>query len=474
MSTANQQTLAELGASDRPPILEKGSYVPWASQFLGIPNDINNSMDACLDAQTMWARIRRLMHGSDISEQERHSRLINEFDKFVVVEGESLTSMYDRNQAVIQDGRVDIQSKNVGYAGNGNRNAGRQNINQAANIGIGMTNVQCYNCNEKGHYARDCPKPRVRDAKYFREKMLLATKDEAEVHLDEEENDFMFDNAYRDDTLEELSATVIMMSRIQPADGKSDVEPKYDAEVISVVNASQINLINGMLSKGVHEKKNHEKIKTVIHTSTDDQIDSDIIFDNPYVEDNSGQDAHDSNAHDQSYADIESLIYNVQVEAENQQKMNNELKSKKRCYKRNLRLVRNGLKSNKLKVDLTDYEETLEDAKKSQLKMKDKMIQLDYSKLNAIYESFGPQTEILVEQTYFSYPSTSNVSLESSLEKSDIPPKKMPSESKLLKLFVNLDKEIKELGHLNIDLKMDKDRAFPYENKVGIRWLFTQ
>ncbi|GJU43906.1 hypothetical protein Tco_1201172 [Tanacetum coccineum] len=34
MSTTNQQTLAELGASYRPLNLEKGSYVPWASQFL--------------------------------------------------------------------------------------------------------------------------------------------------------------------------------------------------------------------------------------------------------------------------------------------------------------------------------------------------------------------------------------------------------------------------------------------------------
>ncbi|GKF77159.1 hypothetical protein Tco_0229629, partial [Tanacetum coccineum] len=42
------------------------------------------------------------------------------------------TSSNIRNQAVIQDGRVDIQSKNVGYAGNGNRNAGRPNKNQIA------------------------------------------------------------------------------------------------------------------------------------------------------------------------------------------------------------------------------------------------------------------------------------------------------------------------------------------------------
>ncbi|GKC74840.1 hypothetical protein Tco_1120723 [Tanacetum coccineum] len=36
-----------------------------------------------------------------------------------------------RNQAVTQDGRVDIQTKNAGYDGNGKRNAGRQNKNQA-------------------------------------------------------------------------------------------------------------------------------------------------------------------------------------------------------------------------------------------------------------------------------------------------------------------------------------------------------
>ncbi|GJU91709.1 hypothetical protein Tco_1304132 [Tanacetum coccineum] len=39
------------------------------------------------------------------------------------------TSSNTRNQVVIQDGRVDIQTKNAGYGGNGNRNARRQNMN---------------------------------------------------------------------------------------------------------------------------------------------------------------------------------------------------------------------------------------------------------------------------------------------------------------------------------------------------------
>ncbi|GKA95458.1 hypothetical protein Tco_0817496 [Tanacetum coccineum] len=156
--------------------------------------------------------------------------------------------------------------------------------------------------------------------------MLLATKDEAEVHLDEEENDFMLDNSCGDNALEELNATVIMMVRIQPTDDKSYAEPTYDAELISEVNASQIDMINGLLSKSDHEQRHHEKLETIIHTSGDDQIDSDIIFDDLYVDNNSRQAEHDTNAHDQSLHDFESLINNVQVEAENLRKMYIELK----------------------------------------------------------------------------------------------------------------------------------------------------
>ncbi|GJZ69940.1 hypothetical protein Tco_0633490 [Tanacetum coccineum] len=231
-----------------------------------IPNDIYNSADACKNAKEMWERIKRLMFGSDVTSYVRHSRLMDEFDKFAVKEGESLESVYERlttlvnimdrnnirpilmlintkflnclqpewrkyvtmkaaknhdplallvhsnasssqshanssyspqpyyvthpssvvdyedeyqgelqgdsqkdklttammllaqaitqkssihtnnrlctssntrNQAVVQDGRIDIQTRNTGYGGNGNRNAGRQNKNQAFNAGNG-------------------------------------------------------------------------------------------------------------------------------------------------------------------------------------------------------------------------------------------------------------------------------------------------------------------------------------------------
>ncbi|GJX65676.1 retrovirus-related pol polyprotein from transposon TNT 1-94 [Tanacetum coccineum] len=159
-------------------------------------------------------------------------------------------------------------------------------------------NIQCYNCNARGHYACDCPKPKVRDAKYFREQMLLEMKHEAGGTLNEEENDFMLNNAYGNETLEELTAAVIMIARIQPADDNAETTPKYDAEAVSEVNASHINLISSMISKEVHEHMNYEKLKIVINTSDGDQIDCNIIFDDPYVENNGGTVSHDSNAPD--------------------------------------------------------------------------------------------------------------------------------------------------------------------------------
>nr|GEZ63374.1 hypothetical protein [Tanacetum cinerariifolium] len=167
--------------------------------------------------------------------------------------------------------------------------------------------------------------------------MLLATKDEASVHLEEEENNFMLVNAYGDDTLEELNASVIMMACIQPTNDKSNAEPTYDAKSISEVNAFQITMINGLLSKSDHEHRHHEKLETIIHTSADDQIESDIIFDDPYMDNNSGQAEHDTNARDQPLPDFKSLINNVQLEAENQRKLNIELKKKKALLQRKLR-----------------------------------------------------------------------------------------------------------------------------------------
>ncbi|GJS96045.1 hypothetical protein Tco_0803013 [Tanacetum coccineum] len=124
-----------------------------------------------------------------------------------------------RNQAVVQDGRVDIQTKNAGYSGNANKNA-REETNSRFNAG------------NAGHYARECQKPKFCDEKYFREQMLLATKDEVRSNLNNEENDCMLDTSYGED-LEELTAVVMLMAQLQPVDDNAKIVPSYDAKAVS-------------------------------------------------------------------------------------------------------------------------------------------------------------------------------------------------------------------------------------------------
>ncbi|GJS93548.1 gag-pol polyprotein [Tanacetum coccineum] len=97
-----------------------------------------------------------------------------------------------KNQAIVQADKVNIQSRNVGNDGKIARclynvqeetaegsNVQKENENVHRNLQTSsrnVTNVQCYNYNEKGHYARNCPKPKVQDSKYFMEQMLLAKR----------------------------------------------------------------------------------------------------------------------------------------------------------------------------------------------------------------------------------------------------------------------------------------------------------
>ncbi|GKA20053.1 hypothetical protein Tco_0699968 [Tanacetum coccineum] len=128
-----------------------------------------------------------------------------------------------------------------------------------------------------------------------------------------------------------------------------------------------------------------------------------------------------------------------------------------------------------VKLDMHDTEEILNDAEESQVKMKEKKFPVNYAKINQLCDMFVPQMELSIEQRYFLESSTSNVSPESSPQKSNLPPKKMPNESQLLKLFINLDNEINELGKLiNIHHYIDRDKSFFYDNKDDIRRIFTR
>ncbi|GJR83949.1 hypothetical protein Tco_0154734 [Tanacetum coccineum] len=157
-------------------------------------------------------------------------------------------------------------------------------------------------------------------------------------------------------------------------------------------------------------------LKTIIHTSDDDQIDSNIIFDDPFVENNGA-----------------GLGY------KNPERLKKAIAAQPKMYNGDM------LYSVNLKIDSPDSEETLEDAEESRLKMRNKMVQINYGKLNVLYKTFVPQQEFSVEQTYFSISSTSTNGSESKAVTLDLPIPKMSKEKNLKELKEELIVEKNEL-----------------------------
>ncbi|GJX79463.1 hypothetical protein Tco_0327612 [Tanacetum coccineum] len=416
MSTLNQQTLADSGANERPPMLKKGNYIPWESRF-------RRFLDNKLEYGERMNEFQRLMFGSSFS-HVRHSRLMDEFDKFAAKEGESLESVYerlttlvniiDRNNVRPIPVSINTKSSNclihvleqICYHG-------RQNRNQAFNVGTGngesnqivqcvpqtestprKANVQCYNCNEKGHYACD-------------------------------------------------------------SDGNAETVPSYDAKAVSEVNASS---------------KVHEQLEKKAFKEREDRYLDDILD----LEEKLS--SHDRIVYKmgQSIQTIHMLgkkpnkVYDPFLKAglgyTNPVRLKKAIAAQPKMYDGDL------IHNNKLVIHTTDSEETLEDAEESRNKMRHKMVQIDYEKLNALYETFVPQQELSAEQTYFSIPSTSDNGSTSKDVPSESPGPKMPTESRLLTMIDTLgDTIIGFQTRINKTFLQDTERRWLSDSQNELR-----
>ncbi|GJV92793.1 reverse transcriptase domain-containing protein [Tanacetum coccineum] len=204
------------------------------------------------------------------------------------------SSSNTRSQAVVQADKVNIQSRNVKINGR----SARRLYNEDTAEGI---NVQ---------------KETKNDSKYFMEPMLLVKKDETRVILSNKQNDFLLTDTIQMEELKELSANICMMARIQPVNIYSDEFLSYDYAFISEVQTPSTSYVNPLFTDDDHEQMYHEQPKIINSTIGEDQINSNIIFDDPNVKVNNGSVDHDKYVHD--LYELEQLARNAYKEAEKQ------------------------------------------------------------------------------------------------------------------------------------------------------------
>nr|GEW23848.1 putative Gag-Pol polyprotein [Tanacetum cinerariifolium] len=102
----------------------------------------------------------------------------------------------------------------------------------------------------------------------------------------------------------------------------SDEGPSYDSTFISEVQTPSTSYINPLFASN-HEQTYHKQPNIINSTIGDDQINSNIILDDPNVKVNSSSVEHDKNAHDPHDNELEQLARNAYKEAEKQQIISN-------------------------------------------------------------------------------------------------------------------------------------------------------
>ncbi|GJU60265.1 hypothetical protein Tco_1238031 [Tanacetum coccineum] len=142
MST--QQDIYVVGSENRPPMLNKDNYVPWSSRLLryekskpngnllvksilegqykyrmieelgdpdrtpliilmGLLEDIYVVLNSCSIDHEIWLRVQQMMKVTDIRVQEKEVKLLNELERSMSTEGESIESYYHRFAKLMND-----------------------------------------------------------------------------------------------------------------------------------------------------------------------------------------------------------------------------------------------------------------------------------------------------------------------------------------------------------------------------------
>nr|GEX39205.1 probable NADH dehydrogenase [ubiquinone] 1 alpha subcomplex subunit 5, mitochondrial [Tanacetum cinerariifolium] len=354
-------------------------------------------------SKDIWDRVKLLIEGSELSLQERESKLYNEFDTFTSDKGETIYSYYLRFSQLMND------------------------INT-----IGTSYCKLMYSIEEGTYSE-----------WFKEKMQLAQAQEARVALDEEHIAFLEDKGEivdSDPASQALTTNVIFQTDgINAFDSNVDEAPTESASFMANLSDYGLDVLfevpnyntyhdNIVFEHNVQEMQYSDQ--PVIDDDLNIEITSDInvISYDQYIKESEYELVQSNASPVQQYAMIMSVIEEMSNQVAKSNAVNQENKTVNESLIAELERCKDQIKNFKerQKFDLTNKEKYIDGqmreeklilAEESRIKMLEKqnypivkekrvdITPIDYTALNRMYEHFVKhfvtQKQLSTEQAFW-------------------------------------------------------------------------
>nr|GFA53042.1 hypothetical protein [Tanacetum cinerariifolium] len=178
-----------------------------------IGDEIYSTVDACQIAQEKLEAIERSQQGESLNIQDQYQKEVNELCAerlarnanplaLVATAQENQDPYYQTSKSqksYAQSSKPSIPTRShttTRYKGKEIAKPITPPFEARENVGspvVQQSGIQCFNCKEFGHFAKECRKPKVKDSAYHKEKMLLCKQAEKDVPLQAEQYDWLAD-----------------------------------------------------------------------------------------------------------------------------------------------------------------------------------------------------------------------------------------------------------------------------------------